>query len=124
MDITMEGASIRCLSSLAEAAGADMAEKLAPALWEGAEVELALANVKDFSALQSVMVALRAVDGVRNVVNRSFAGTNAVFDVELAGGNAQTLAAQLEGRVKPSMEIKETAAYRIEAAIKPEGTTP
>lgn len=124
MDITQEGASIRCLSSLAEAAGAEMAEKLAPALWEGADVELALANVKDFSTLQSVMAALRAVDGVRNVVNRSFAGTNAVFDVELAGGNAQTLAAQLEGRVKPSMEIKETAAYRIEAALKPEGTTP
>jgi len=124
MDITQEGASIRCLSSLAEAAGAELSEKLAPALWEGAEVQLALGNVRDFSALQKVMTALRAVDGVRNVVNRSFAGTDAVFDLELAGGNAQTLAAQLEGRVKPSMDIKEVAAYRIEAALKTEGTTP
>ncbi len=122
MDITQEGASIRCLASLAEAAGAELSEKLAPALWEGAEVQLAVGNVKDFGVLQQVMAALRAVDGVRNVVTRSFAGTDAVYDVELAGGNAQTLAAQLEGRVKPSMDIKEVAAYRIEAALKTEGT--
>jgi hypothetical protein len=124
MDLLAESASIRCLASLAEASGAELAQKLAPALWEGAEVELAISGIKDFSTLQTVVGAIRAADGVRSVTVRSFAAGAAVLDVELAGGNAQTLAAQLEGKRKPPMEIKEVAAYRIEAVLAAEGAQP
>ena len=71
--------------------------------------------------MQTVVAAVRAADGVRNVIVRSFAAGAAVLDVELAGGNAQTLAAQLEGKRKPPMDIKEVAAYRIEAVLALEG---
>ncbi len=117
MDLQEEGAAIRCLAQLAEAAGNELAEKLAPALWESAEVQVEVTGVNDFVALQTLMGGLRGADGVRNVNTRSFAGGVASFDVELSGGNAQTLAAQLEGRHKPSLEIKEVAAYRIVAAL-------
>jgi hypothetical protein len=58
------------------------------------------------------------------VTVRSFAGGAAVYDIALAGGNAQTLAAQLEGRAKPPMDIKEVAAYRIEAVLTAGGNQP
>lgn len=118
MDLQEEGASIRCLAQVAEAAGAEIAAKLAPALWENAEVQIEVAGVADFNALQAVMNGLRGADGVRNVNSRSFAAGTATFDVELSGGNASTLAAQLEGRRKPPMDIKEVAAYRIVAALE------
>ena len=121
MDLLAESASIRCLANLAEASGTELAQKLAPALWEGAEVELAISGIKDFSTLQTVVGAVRAADGVKSVTVRSFAAGAAVLDVELAGGNAQTLAAQLEGKRKPPMDIKEVAAYRIEAVLAAEG---
>ncbi len=124
MDLLAESASIRCLANLAEASGTEMAQKLAPALWEGAEVQLALSGIRDFAMLQTIVAALKAADGVRNVTVRSFAAGAAVYDIDLAGGNAQTLAAQLEGRRKPPMDIKEVAAYRIEAVLTAEGTQP
>ncbi len=121
MDIDDETAAIRCLAQLAEGIGIGIAEKLAPALWEGAEVQLAVAGVKDFAALQGLVGAVRSADGVRNVITRTFADGAAVLDVELAGGNANTLAANLEGRSRVPLEIREIAAYRIDAAIKPSG---
>jgi len=124
MDLEAGTAATRCLTGLSEASGAELAQKLAPALWEGAEVQLAISGIKDFATLQSVVAALRAVDGVRDVTVRTFAGGAAELDCDLASGNAQTLAASLEGKRKPPMEIKEVAAYRIEAVLSAEGTQP
>ncbi len=119
MDITKEGAAVRCFASASEEAGAALADKLAVALFEGAEVQLALTGVASFEALQGVLKAVRAADGVRNVITRTYSPAETVLDVELAGGNAQTLAAQLEARKTIAMDIKEVAAYRIEAAMRP-----
>jgi hypothetical protein len=121
MDIDEDTAALRALSRMAEETGGEFAEKLAPALWEGAEVQVAVAGVADFALLQRLIGAVRSADGVRNVVTRSFADGAAVLDVELAGGNANTLAANLEGRSRIPLEIREIAAYRIEAAVKPSG---
>jgi len=119
MDITEENAAIRCLATMAEKAGNLLAEELAPALWKGAEVQLAVSGVKDFGMLRSVVKSVRSADGVRNVVTRTFASEagEAVFDVRLFGGNAQTLAANLDGRGTTPMEILEVAAYRIQASV-------
>ena len=122
MDITKEGAAVRCLASLAEESGAEMAEKLAPALWAGAEVQLVLSGVRDFDMLQKIVASTRAADGVNNVLTRTFSPEETVLTVELFGGNAQTLAAHLEARAKPRMQIQEVVAYRIKAAIGLEGT--
>jgi hypothetical protein len=84
-------------------------------------VQLALSGVKDFDTLQKVVAAVRAADGVRNVLTRTFAAGEATLEVELFGGNAQTLAAQLEGRSKIPMQITEVAAYRIQASLAAEG---
>jgi hypothetical protein len=118
LDITSENAAVRCFASMSEAVGEKLALNLAKALFEGAEVQVAVSGVPSFDALQNVMKAVRSADGVRNVVTRSYAGEDAVLDVELAGGNAQTLAASLEGRNKIApMTIKEVASYRIVAAL-------
>jgi hypothetical protein len=117
MDITQENAASRCLADLSEVAGGELSEKLAPALWESAEVQIAISGVKDFETMQKIVAAVRACDGVRNVVTRSFAAGEAVLDTELYGGNANTLSAQLEGRSKLPIEIKEVAAYRITAVL-------
>jgi hypothetical protein len=121
MDITQENAASRCLADLSETAGGELSEKLAPALWEGAEIQIAVSGVKDFETMQKIVAAIRACDGVRNVLTRSFAAGEAVLDTELYGGNANTLAAQLEGRSKIPFEIKEVAAYRIQAVLAAQG---
>ena len=117
MDLTKENAGIRCLARLAEASGPVLAEKLAPALWEGSEAQLEVGGVKDFAALQEIVKAVRACDGVRNIVTRSFAGGTAVLDVELASGNANTLSAQLDAQKRVPMTINEVAAYAIKASV-------
>jgi len=117
MDLTKENAAVRCLARLAEEAGTPLAEKLAPALWEGSEARLEVAGVKDFARLQDIVKVVRACDGVRNIVTRSFAGGTAVLDVELASGNANTLSAQLDAQKRVPMTVNEVAAYAIKASV-------
>jgi hypothetical protein len=117
MDLAKETAAVRCLSRLAEEAGGVMAEKLAPALWEGSEAQLEVSGVKDFARMQELVKAVRACDGVRNIVTRSFAGGTAVLDIELGSGNANTLSAQLDAQKRLPMTIVEVAAFAIKASV-------
>lgn len=123
MDVTKEGAAARCLSSLAGETGGELSEKLAPALWKGSEVQLVLAGVPDLSFLQRIVGGIRAADGVNNVVTRKLDPQESVLMVELYGGDAQTLAAQMEGRLKLPIQIGEVTAYRIVGTVKTAGGT-
>jgi len=117
MELSREMAAVRCLSGMADVSGADFAEKLAPALWEGAELQYAVAGVRDFDALQALIKAVRAVDGVSSVTARTFAAGEAVLDVELSHGDAATFAAGAEKSKAVRVSIKEVAAYRVAAEI-------
>ncbi len=117
MDLTKENAAVRCLSQLAAESGEMLADRLAPALFEGAELQLVVAGVGSFGRLQGLVDSVRAADGVRQVITRSFAPDESVLDVELGWGNAQTLAAQLAAKVRPGFEIIEVTAYNIRATL-------
>jgi len=115
MDLSKEMAAGQCLSRMTDAAGPELAEKLAPALWEGASVQIVLNPIAGFDELNRAVEAVRALDGIQSVITRSFIGGEAILDVDLRHGNATTLASQMEaGRV--AFEIKEVAADRIQAA--------
>lgn len=115
MDLSKEMAATQNLTRMTEEAGAEIGEKLAPALWEGASVVIALSGVTGFDALNALVEAVRSLDGIGSVTTRSFNAGEAVLDVDLRHGNASTLAAQMEAGKTP-FEIKEVAADRIVAA--------
>ncbi len=116
MDLSKESAALRCLAELSAEAGQELAARLGPALFEGAELQLVLEGLEDFARLKGVVDTVRAADGVKQVITRSFAAET-VLDVELAWGNAQTLAAHLEAQKGTPMNITEITAYRIRAAV-------
>jgi len=115
MDLSKEMAATQNLTRMTEEAGAEISEKLAPALWEGASVVIALSGITGFDALNVLVETVRSLDGIGSVTTRSFTAGEAVLDVELRHGNASTLAAQMEAAKTP-FEIKEVAADRIVAA--------
>ncbi len=119
MDLSREMAANMCFAKMTEEAGKEISEKLAPALWEGASVQIVVTGISAFEQLNRIVEAVRALDGVQSVVTRSFAGGQAVLDTDLRHGNASTLSAQLEASRMAGFEITEVAADRIEAAVAP-----
>lgn len=117
IDANREAAGHAALANAGRRAGNDLPDKVLRYLKERSAIRLTVTDVENMNRLSDVTRAVRALVEVRDCRVRSFSGSVAAFDLDLARGSSSDVAKRLEQLDSVKLKVTETRAYDIRAGL-------
>ena len=122
MDITPDMAAVKAISKTAEAAGREFVTSIATKLFESAMVKVSVSGLASINQLDEFKEIVRYFDGVSDARSRSFTKDTADLELTLKYGNAQTIAAKIEGMKGWNAKILEMGGHEIKVSVSKGGS--